>query len=169
MTDALLLNASFEPLHVVSWQRAIHLLFQGKVEIIEESDQVVRTVTFSMRLPSVVRLLSFLSLSRRRKVIRFSRENIFLRDRFKCQYCGRQSLRSQLTLDHVVPVVQGGKRSWDNIVASCKPCNQRKGGRTPAQAGICLLSTPMEPKHLPGGPHDFPNQHGWAQYLLYRR
>lgn len=148
-TQALILNASFEPLHVVSWQRAIQLLFQGKVEVIEESDQEIRTVRLTIKAPSVLRLLSYIPRISKRKVIRFSRENVFIRDNYQCQYCGKVFAKSQLTLDHVVPVVQRGNKSWENIVTSCKPCNQKKGGRTPAQAQMYLVKKPKEPNWLP--------------------
>lgn len=149
MGNALVLNASFEPLNFVSWQKAIQLLFQGKAEVVEESDLIVRTVRLSMKVPAVLRLLTFIPLTRKRNIIRFSRENIFLRDNFRCQYCRKRHSRNQLTLDHVVPVVQGGRKVWDNIVTSCKPCNQRKGGRTPQEAGIKLMKPPAQPTWLP--------------------
>lgn len=148
-SHALILNASFEPLHVVSWQRAIQLLFQGKVEVIEESENEVHTVRLTIKIPSVLRLLNYVPVAQRRRVIRFSRENIFIRDGNQCQYCGKKFQRSQLTLDHVIPVVQGGGKSWENIVSSCKPCNQKKGGKTPGQAGLQLIRKPREPDWLP--------------------
>jgi 5-methylcytosine-specific restriction endonuclease McrA len=135
MSHALVLNASFEPLHIVTWQRAIQLLFQGKVEVVEESDQEVRTVRMTIRVPAVLRLLTYVPLTKKKQIVRFSRANVFLRDHGVCQYCGHQYAKNQLTLDHVIPIVQGGKKSWENIVTACKPCNQRKGGRTPNQAG----------------------------------
>src|SRR5262245_29430931 len=131
MGHALVLNASFEPLHVVSWQRAIQLLFQGKVEVIEESDREVRTVRFTIKVPAVLRLLQYVPLARKKQLVRFSRTNIFLRDSNVCQYCGGKFNKSYLTLDHVIPIVQGGRKCWENIVTACKPCNQKKGGRTP--------------------------------------
>jgi 5-methylcytosine-specific restriction endonuclease McrA len=149
MSHALLLNASFEPLHIVSWQRAIQLLFQGKVEVVEESDREIRTVRLTMRAPAVLRLLRFIPLGGARKLLRFSRANVFLRDSYTCQYCGVRFSKSHLTLDHVIPVVQGGGKSWENIVTSCKPCNQRKGGNTPGQAGFKLIRKPREPRWLP--------------------
>lgn len=155
MTHALVLNASFEPLHIVSWERAIQLLFQGKVEVIEESDHEIRTVRITMKVPAVLRLLKYVPLTRKKHIIRFSRPNIFLRDNNKCQYCGKQFPRSALTLDHVTPIVQGGGKSWDNIVTACKPCNQRKGGRTPAQAGMHLIRKPRQPIWLPAASLQF--------------
>ncbi|MCM2276584.1 MAG: HNH endonuclease [Oligoflexia bacterium] len=149
MSHALVLNASFEPLHIVTWQRAIQLLFQGKVEVIEESEQEIRTVRLTIKIPAVLRLLSYVPLTRKKHLIRFSRTNIFLRDHHICQYCGGKFSKSHLTLDHVVPIVQGGRKCWENIVTACKPCNQRKGGRTPAQAAMQLIRKPRQPAWLP--------------------
>lgn len=149
MGHALVLNASFEPLHIVSWQRALQLLFQGKVEVIEESEREVRTVRLTIRVPAVLRLLNYVPLTRKKQVIRFSRLNVFIRDQYVCQYCGSKFPNAQLTLDHVTPVVQGGGKSWENIVTACKPCNQRKGGRTPAQSSMRLIRKPQRPLWLP--------------------
>ena len=149
MGHALVLNASFEPLHVVSWQRAIQLLFQGKVEVIEESDWEIRTVRLTIKVPAVLRLLTYVPLAKKKQIVRFSRMNVFLRDNHICQYCGKTFPKTQLTLDHVIPLVQGGQTSWENIVTACKPCNQRKGGRTPAQAGLRLIRRPRQPLWLP--------------------
>lgn len=149
MGHALVLNASFEPLHIVTWQRAIQLLFQGKVEVIENSDREVRTVRLTIRVPAVLRLIQYVPLVRKKTIIRFSRANIFLRDQYHCQYCGKQQPKSNLTLDHVIPIVQGGSKSWGNIVTACKTCNQKKGGRTPQQAGLNLVGKPRQPTWLP--------------------
>jgi 5-methylcytosine-specific restriction endonuclease McrA len=149
MSHALVLNASFEPLHIVTWQRAIQLLFQGKVEVVEESEQEVRTVKFTIKIPAVLRLISYIPLSRKKEIVRFSRMNIFLRDQHTCQYCGKHFSKTHLTLDHVIPIVQGGKKCWENIVTACKPCNQRKGGRTPSQANQHLIRKPKRPQWLP--------------------
>lgn len=149
MSHALVLNASFEPLHIVTWQRALQLLFQGKVEVVEESEKEVRTVRFTIKIPAVLRLLSYVPLTRKKQIVRFSRANIFVRDQHVCQYCGKQYAKTQLTLDHVIPIVQGGRKSWENIVTACKPCNQRKGGRTPPQAGMHLIRKPKRPTWLP--------------------
>lgn len=149
MSHALVLNASFEPLHIVTWQRAMQLLFQGKVEVIEESDHEIRTVRLTIRLPIVLRLLKYVPLKTKKQIIRFSRTNVFIRDHYVCQYCGIRFPKQQLTLDHVIPIVQGGGKTWENIVSACKICNQRKGGRTPQQAGVSLIRKALKPQWLP--------------------
>jgi 5-methylcytosine-specific restriction endonuclease McrA len=149
MGHALVLNASFEPLHIVTWQRAIQLLFQGKVEVVEESEQEVRTVRFTIKVPAVLRLLTYVPIAKKREIVRFSRINIFIRDSNACQYCGNRFTKAHLTLDHVIPIVQGGNKCWQNIVTACKPCNQRKGGRTPIQASMKLIRKPKQPHWLP--------------------
>lgn len=146
--ETLVLNPGYEPVARVPWQRAITLLFLGKVEVIEEyGDRDVRSVSFVFKMPSVVRLLRALRGGRR--VIRFSRENVYARDAGRCQYCDVRVGRPDATYDHVVPRAQGGGTTWTNIVIACLACNQRKGGRTPEQAGMKLRSVPVKPKKLP--------------------
>ena len=138
MEQTLLLNASYEPLKIVHWQKAITLWCQGKVEIISVYDREVRAVSFSFKLPSVIRLLRYIRIKRRFDYVPFSRANIYARDDHSCQYCGDGFPTSELTFDHVVPVAQGGRKDWENIVTCCVTCNRRKGGRTPAEAAcIC--------------------------------
>src|SRR5207249_2343894 len=88
-------------------------------------------------------------LGKKKNIVRFSRANIFLRDKNVCQYCGDKFAKMHLTLDHVVPIVQGGRKGWENIVTACKPCNQRKGGRTPSEASMHLVRKPRQPLWLP--------------------
>ena len=148
MEQTLLLNATFEPLKVIDWQRAMTLLVGGRVEVIEEHDRVVRAVSFSFKLPSVVRLLRFVKL-KRRPVVQFTRANIYARDNYTCQYCDERFTAEQLTFDHVLPVAHGGSRGWENIVTACEPCNRRKGARTPEEAGMMLRLQPRRPLVLP--------------------
>jgi len=148
MEHTLLLNATFEPIKVVSWQRAMTLFVQGKVEIVETHDREVRAVTFSFKLPSIVRLLRFVKI-RNLHAVKFSRANIYVRDDYTCQYCAQQFDPEGLTFDHVIPVAQGGRRSWENIVTACQPCNRRKDARTPAEAGLSLLRPPRRPSASP--------------------
>jgi 5-methylcytosine-specific restriction endonuclease McrA len=140
----LLLNNSYEPLQVISWQRAITLLWTDKVEVLEEHEEEIHSISFSMKIPSVLRMLLPVHLKRRAPV-KFTRLNIFTRDGFKCQYCAVKFESEDLTFDHVVPVSQGGRKSWENITTACVPCNSRKEGRTPQQAGMKLLKKPKQP------------------------
>ncbi len=141
MEQTLLLNASYEPITIVQWQRAMVLWCQGKVEIVETHDREVRAVTFSFRLPSIVRLLKYVHIRRQKEAVPFTRANIYARDRHACQYCGETFETEELTFDHVIPQAQGGAKSWFNIVTACVDCNRRKDNRTPAEvvAGIRVL------------------------------
>ena len=146
--ETLVLSASYEPVARISWQRAITLLFLGKVEVVEEyDDKVIRTVAIQIRMPSVIRFLR--ALRGRKRAIKFSRENVYARDKGACQYCGLKVPRHEATYDHVTPRAQGGTTHWGNVVIACVPCNQRKGGRTPEQANMVLRSQPAKPKNLP--------------------
>jgi 5-methylcytosine-specific restriction endonuclease McrA len=170
MEQTLVLNATFEPLKVIGWQRAMTLWAQGKVEIVETHDREVRAVSFSFMLPSVVRLLYFIML-KKRPVIQFTRANIYTRDDFTCQYCGEQSTPEKLTFDHVVPSAYGGTRNWENIVTACEPCNKRKGARTPEEAGMTLRRRPVRPLLLPTTTVKvsigFRTPENWLSYLYW--
>src|ERR1044072_7615811 len=138
MQHTLLLNAGFERLRIVSWPGAFVLIFQGKVEILEEYTAAVSTVSQKYKIPAVIRLRRWIHLKRQSPVIRFSRANLYLRDEYRCQYCYKRFPDKELTLDHVVPVVRGGRKTWENIVTACIRCNQRKGDRTPEGMGVRL-------------------------------
>lgn len=145
--QTLVLDQGFQPLKVVPWTRAIELLTLGKVEVIEEYDQEVRSAYLVLKVPAVVRLIR--AFRRRPKAVKFSRINVYGRDDYKCQYCGVVCKMNELTYDHVVPRSQGGRTEWTNIVSCCVPCNSRKSGRTPEQAGMKLLKKPIQPKAIP--------------------
>lgn len=147
MNPALLLNATYEPLSIVSWKKAITLLILGKAEMIEAQQRVVRSATRAFRLPSVLRLVRRVHVPRSR--VQFSRSNVYRRDAFSCQYCGQHYRKEELTFDHVLPRSRGGETNWTNIVTSCKPCNRTKGDRTPDEADMPLLSQPKEPRWWP--------------------
>lgn len=144
---ALLLNATYEPLRVVSWKKALVLVFLKKAEVIEEYDKEVRSVSSSFRLPSILRLLPY--VKSRPPWVKFSRYNVYLRDGFRCQYCGEVLPPEELTCDHVIPRSKGGVTDWTNVVTCCKSCNYKKGGRTPQEAGMKLLREPSRPLWLP--------------------
>ena len=143
----LLLSQGYEPIKVISWQRAITLLTLGKVEVIEEYDNTIRTTSVVIKMPAVVRLLR--AFRRHAKPVKFSRVNIYARDGYKCQYCGVQPGSEELTIDHVVPRAQGGESRWDNCVLACVACNKRKADRTPEQARMRLHKRPVQPTWNP--------------------
>jgi 5-methylcytosine-specific restriction endonuclease McrA len=148
MSAVLFLDHDYLPLRVESWQRAICDLFLGKVEVIEYSrDRTIQGVDRKHPMPSVVRVLRRFRRDRIR--IRFSRVNIYARDRFVCQYDGRRYPTEDLTFDHVLPRSRGGRTSWENIVTCCVDCNTRKGNRTPQEAGMRLRAEPLRPRYLP--------------------
>ena len=147
MEQVLLLNISYEPLKVINWKKAITLLCLGKVEVIEEYAIDVHSVSFSIKLPAVVRLLKL--VRRNRNPVKFSRQNIYSRDRNKCQYCGERLSNEFLTYDHVLPKSRGGRTEWENIVACCIKCNRKKGGRIPREASMRLIRKPVRPTWVP--------------------
>jgi 5-methylcytosine-specific restriction endonuclease McrA len=144
----LVLNSSYQPVKLVSWQKALILWFQGKVDVLEYHAHEARSPRQAFQLPSVMRLKKFVS-PRTRSRLKFSRENIYLRDDFTCQYCGEQLASKDLTLDHVVPASKNGRKDWTNVVAACRCCNHRKANRTPLAAGMPLLKEPRVPAWLP--------------------
>jgi 5-methylcytosine-specific restriction endonuclease McrA len=123
-------------------RRAILLVFDGKAEILEANGRVVKSATRAFPAPSVIRMVYLIHRPRPR--VKLSRREVFIRDGYTCQYCGRQC--HDLTIDHVVPRSRGGLHSWDNLVSACKPCNHRKGGKLPAEARMTLRKEPREPR-----------------------
>jgi 5-methylcytosine-specific restriction endonuclease McrA len=147
LDSTLLLNSSFEPLKIIPWERAITLMFRGKVEVVNTYEREVRSVSLAIKVPSVVRLLRYVKLGARKPPL--TRLNLLARDNFSCQYCARELTIKDSSIDHVVPRSQGGRTTWENVVTACHPCNREKGGRTPVQARMLLRSTPREPDWLP--------------------
>jgi len=161
--NCLVLNHSYLPIHVTSVRRAFSLIYQDAARAVDEAYQtfdfeqwtrlstfdceVVGTIRGAIRVPRVIALLHFDRVPMRH--VRYSRVNVFARDKFTCQYCGSRPHRAQLNLDHVVPRSLGGKTSWENVVCSCVECNRRKGGRTPEQARLRLLRRPTRPRFSP--------------------
>lgn len=143
----LLLNASYIPLGVISWMKAVSLLWQDRAEALVNQDRELHSPSRTIPAPSVVRLNH---LVRRRQVgPRLSRRNLFYRDAYTCQYCGRRLPAKKLNIDHVIPRGQGGGSCWENLVTSCIEDNIRKGGRTPTEARMQLLRRPVEPSWGP--------------------
>lgn len=140
----LLLNQDYSPLTICSMEKAFILVFLKKAELLTEAeDQCLRTVTKAYPMPAVIRLFSYIHLPYRGVVL--TRQNIFRRDQFSCQYCGSGK---NLTLDHIVPRSKGGKSSWINLITACKRCNTTKGDRTPEEAGLLLKGKPFKPTYL---------------------
>jgi len=170
MEQTLVLNATYEPLRIVPWQKAITLLFQGKVEVIAVYDREIRGVTVRVKLPSVLRLLRHVRIKRPFADVPFSRGNVYARDDHRCQYCGHRFSPAQLTFDHVTPVARGGHKGWDNIVTCCIACNRKKGDLTPEEAGLVLIRKPRRPEALPAltlrlGVSRAPES--WRDYLFW--
>jgi len=141
---ALVLNAdyrplSYYPLSLWSWQDAIKAIFLDRVNVLSTYEKTVHSPSFEMKLPSVVCLKSYIKPARNPAFTRF---NVFLRDRFTCQYCGS---RDDLTFDHLVPRSKGGMTTWDNVVTACSPCNLAKGGMMPDQCGMTPDQHPFQP------------------------
>ncbi len=163
-SHVLVLNKSFLPVHVTTVRRAFCLLYAGIAKAvnaqyetfdyeswshisIERNDETVGLVDRVIKVPRVILLIAYDRMPKRR--VRFSRYNIFARDKNTCQYCGRRFSRSELNLDHVIPRSQGGTSTWENVVCSCQQCNRQKGGRTPNQARMKLIAHPRRPAWTP--------------------
>jgi 5-methylcytosine-specific restriction endonuclease McrA len=161
----LVLNASYEPLNVCTVRRALVLILKEKAEILERGDDVLRSETMRIDRPEVIRLISFVRVPRDIHRRRITRKAVLARDGWTCQYCG--SSRHSLTVDHVIPRSRGGESVWENIVASCAPCNRRKGDRLPHQVDMHPRVKPRIPS-----PHIFIQLASptipatWKQYLL---
>lgn len=144
---ALILNAdyrplSYFPLSIWSWQDAVKAIFRGSVTVISEYERFVRSPRFEMKLPSVLALNEYVTVAR---TPAFTRFNVFLRDRWTCQYCVKPFNTHQLTFDHVIPRSRGGRTSWDNIVAACQCCNRKKGNSMPEDIKMFPIREPRQP------------------------
>ena len=167
---ALVLNADFRPLSyfplsLLSWQEAVSAVLTGRVAVVAEYEEWVRSPSTRLRLPSVIALKRY---ERRARRVAFTRFNVFLRDRFGCQYCGQVLPSSQLTFDHVLPRARGGTTCWSNVVTACEPCNRLKGDRM----APLPLRAPREPtaRELLAARRAFPPNHlhaSWLDYLYW--
>jgi len=146
MERVLLLNSSYEPISVIGAERAIRLLFLGKVTVVEESGITWRSISIAIRVPSIVRMVNYVKhLTGKRSVVKLTRKNIMLRDKYTCQYCNDKHAPAKLNIDHVIPRAAGGKSEWENLVTSCVKCNSKKDCKTPKQAGMTLRKMPKKP------------------------
>ena len=171
---ALALNADFRPLSyfplsVWPWQDTVKAVFLDRVNVVSEYDRTVRSPSWEMRLPSVISLKSYVPMSR---APAFTRFNVFLRDRFSCQYCDLALPAEDLTFDHVVPRSRGGVTVWENVVAACEPCNLRKGNRLPREADVHPRRAPRRPANyeLQANGRAFPPNYlheSWRDFLYW--
>lgn len=160
----LVLNANFQPINVTCIYRALNLVLSDKATLISNGRGVIHSVSQTFPIPSVIRLNRM--VKRPRPSVKLTRKEIFRRDHFTCQYCGRQT--SELTIDHVIPRRLGGQTRWDNVVSACPRCNHLKGGMTPDQSGMYPLKPPKHPPNTADylfGKHINQNQN-WEVFLL---
>jgi 5-methylcytosine-specific restriction endonuclease McrA len=143
----LVLNATYEPLSIISVRRAVVLLLKEKAELIEAASERLHAECTSLPVPLVIRLVYYVRIPRQ-VTMAPTRSGVLLRDNCTCQYCGATPGRAGLTLDHVVPRSRGGETVWGNVVACCRPCNARKGDRTPEEAGMGLRRRPGRPHYV---------------------
>lgn len=165
MSRALVLNATYEPLSVVPVRRAIVLVLRERADVVASNGKVWRSEQVELSAPSVIRLRHFVRIPYSRRVP-LNRRTVFHRDAFTCQYCGGRAEN----IDHVVPKSQGGLHTWENVVACCRRCNTRKGGRTPQEAGLSLGRRPKAPRRqtfllVATGSQPDPS---WEPYLEHR-
>jgi len=162
-SPVLVLNQSYEPLNLCRTRRAIVLIFRGKAEVLENSRGEIHSAKQAFQIPSVIRLVYIVKRPRHQR--KLTRVEVLNRDHYTCQYCGRQT--KELTLDHVIPRRRDGEHSWENVVSACIPCNRRKGGHTPDEAGMKLLHEPRPPRnngfYVPY--HFLINHSEWQKYL----
>lgn len=144
--QVLVLNASYEPLSLVSVRRAIVLLLREKAELLEVTQQMLRSHRQKMPVPLVIRLVHYVRLPHRK--VPSTRSAVMLRDAYTCQYCGETPGRQFLTVDHVIPRSRGGTHEWENLVTACTRCNQKKGSLTPEEAMMHLVHKPFEPSYV---------------------
>jgi 5-methylcytosine-specific restriction endonuclease McrA len=160
----LVLNRSWMPVHITTAKRAFCLLYHGAAKAVDEQFEMfdfddwselrpregepyVGLVNGVLRIPKVIVLLTYDRMPKR--AVRFSRKNIYMRDKYTCQYCGVKFAPNELNIDHIIPRSRGGKSTWDNVVCSCHECNRRKGGHTPEEMGMKLITKPRKPRWTP--------------------
>ncbi len=142
MNRTIVLNGDYSFLNTVDWKRAICLVLKGKTEVLKYTDKIIRCIDGSeIQIPLVMKLIKVIRMIYRNKVP-FTKKNVFVRDKFRCQYCGS---KNQLTIDHIIPVSKGGKSNFENCVAACKPCNNKKRNRIPSEAHMYLNRNPSAP------------------------
>ena len=139
-SQVLVLNTSYEPVHICGVQRAIVLIVKGVARSEQNTPLVMRSPSTTIPVPAVIRLVHYVHIPYRKKA--YSKKHIYLRDNFTCQYCGKTTTPHELTLDHILPQSRGGKSVWENLITSCQSCNTKKGDLTPREAGMVVLNKP---------------------------
>ena len=163
----LVLNATYEPLSVISVPRALHLLLAKKAELVENSDRTIHSATVTMPVPTVIRLHYYVKIPHNLP-LPLSRRALLMRDDYTCQYCGTQPGKEHLTMDHILPRSRGGKTEWENMATACAPCNRKKGNRTPEEAHMKLRKPPTRPRFWSVALMAGPNNDVWKKYLISR-
>ncbi len=165
----LLLNASYEPLGTLTVPRAVRLVWRGTAETVElDGDRVLRSQRHEFPCPSVVRLVTYIDVRKRRRAAGNLRTKVLMRDHFRCQYCGVKGTAFDLSIDHILPRSRGGQTSPENLCAACTACNSRKGDRTPLEARMPLLGEPsalMYDLDLAALRHAATSRPEWAPYI----
>jgi 5-methylcytosine-specific restriction endonuclease McrA len=168
MSQVLVLDSSYMKVDVVDWKRAFCLIYSNKAEVLEESDEVKRTVRMEIKVPSVIRLLYRCLASKQSDMTaKFNRVSVLKRDKYICQYCAKRLPGKDLTLDHVIPKSRGGENTWENVVTACKPCNNKKANRTPEKAGMKLLKKPVRVRQVPFLVVSTKLYDSWRKYVPY--
>lgn len=167
MNGVLVLNASYEPLNVVSVRRAIVLLLKEKAELLEAAEAQIRAEQIAFQRPLVIRLVMYVRIPRRLLTLPLTRRNVLKRDNYTCQYCGNRLDKSELTLDHILPRSRGGEHTWENLVAACAPCNRRKGDNLPDEIGMPLMRNPYKPRYLALTLVSEAAPSVWTKYMYY--
>jgi 5-methylcytosine-specific restriction endonuclease McrA len=165
----LVLNATYEPVHICNVRRAVVMIFKGVAVLQEPARFALRSVSASLAAPSVIRLIHYVHLPFQKKKLA-SKNNILIRDRYVCQYCGKPLRSHEITLDHIVPKSRGGESNWENLAACCPRCNVRKGSKLPEEAGLKLIKDPRN-----GSAYHFLHllrhygsvDERWRKYLFY--
>ena len=159
----LVLNQNYQPLTITKTKRAVSLVLDQKVEILEKYNETIHSIDFSLQLPCVVRLTRYINYHP--KAIPLTRKNLLRRDGYICQYCGIKN--KPMTIDHILPKQRGGEDTWDNLVAACTKCNHKKNNRTPKESSMLLLKNPKKPSILTYFQQSVRNkQNSWKPYLF---
>lgn len=169
-TSVLVLNASYEAINICNTRRALKMVFKGTAQTEEASDAVLHSPSAVMQVPHVIRLVKYVNVPR--SVVKFSRKNVLVRDRHRCQYCRQEFPTALLTLDHVIPLSRGGTTTWENVVTACKKCNNKKGNRLVSEVKMRLERQPKTPSILTylqlnrsSGYHGRGYHPSWKKYL----